>query len=102
MFTGIIEELGVIKRINQKGHTLTLMIQAKDIMKDLHVGDSISVNGVCLTVTGFSKDQFEVDVMPETFKHTSLTSLKEGSKSKFRKSHVCKWTIWRTLCHRSH
>src|SRR3954447_7874831 len=79
MFTGLIEELGVIKRIVKKGNTLTLVIQAEKIMLDLHEGDSISVNGVCLTVTKFSKDKFEADVMPETFKHTSLSTLKSGS-----------------------
>jgi len=79
MFTGLIEELGVIKKIMKKGHTLTLLIHAEKIMQDLHEGDSIAVNGVCLTVTHFSKAQFEADVMPETFKHTSLASLKEGS-----------------------
>ncbi|WP_394231641.1 riboflavin synthase [Niallia oryzisoli] len=80
MFTGLIEELGIIKRINAKGHTLTLVIEAKKIMQDLHLGDSIAVNGVCLTVTKFSQSQFEADVMPETFKHTSLATLKEGSR----------------------
>lgn len=80
MFTGLIEELGIIKRINAKGHTLTLVIEAQKIMHDLHLGDSIAVNGVCLTVTKFSPIQFEADVMPETFKNTSLATLKEGSK----------------------
>ena len=80
MFTGLIEELGVIKRIHQKGNTLVLVIGAEKIMQDLHIGDSIAVNGVCLTVTSFANQSFEADVMPETFKHTSLASLKEGSK----------------------
>ncbi|WP_071394523.1 riboflavin synthase [Bacillus tuaregi] len=80
MFTGLIEELGTIKRINAKGHTLALVIEAQKIMNDLKLGDSIAVNGVCLTVTNFAKTQFEADVMPETFKNTSLSSLKEGSK----------------------
>ena len=80
MFTGIVEELGVIKRIQAKGHTLILKIQAEKIMQDLHEGDSIAVNGVCLTVTSFTKENFEADAMPETFKNTSLSSLKEGSK----------------------
>ena len=62
MFTGLVEELGVIKRILKKGNTLTLVVQAEKIMHDLHEGDSISVNGVCLTVTKFSKDKFEADV----------------------------------------
>lgn len=80
MFTGIVEELGVIKRIQAKGHTLLLKIRADKIMQDLHEGDSIAVNGVCLTVTSFSTDYFEADAMPETFKNTSLSLLKEGSK----------------------
>ncbi|WP_338469526.1 riboflavin synthase [Niallia sp. XMNu-256] len=80
MFTGLIEELGTMKKINQKGNTLVLVIEADKIMSDLHLGDSIAVNGVCLTVTKFTKKQFEADVMPETFKHTSLSTLKEGSK----------------------
>lgn len=80
MFTGLIEELGTMKKIIHKGNTLVLVIGAEKIMTDLHVGDSIAVNGVCLTVTKFTKDYFEADVMPETFKHTSLSSLKEGSK----------------------
>jgi riboflavin synthase len=80
MFTGIVEELGGIKRIHTKGHTLVLEVRAEKIMQDLHVGDSIAVNGVCLTVTGFAKDEFEADAMPETFKNTSLSSLKQGSK----------------------
>ena len=80
MFTGLIEELGTMKKIIHKGNTLVLVIAAEKIMTDLHVGDSIAVNGVCLTVTKFTRDYFEADVMPETFKHTSLASLKEGSK----------------------
>lgn len=80
MFTGLVEELGTINRINQKGHTLTLVIDADKIMYDLHVGDSIAVNGVCLTVTKFSRLFFEADVMPETFNNTSLFALKTGSK----------------------
>jgi len=80
MFTGLIEELGTMKKIQHKGNTLVLVIEANKIMEDLHEGDSIAVNGVCLTVTKFTKDYFEADVMPETFKHTSLSILKEGSK----------------------
>jgi riboflavin synthase len=80
MFTGLIEELGTMKKIIHKGNTLILVIGAEKMMNDLHVGDSIAVNGVCLTVTKFTNDYFEADVMPETFKHTSLSSLKEGSK----------------------
>ncbi|KAB2338138.1 riboflavin synthase [Cytobacillus depressus] len=80
MFTGIIEELGTIKKAVQIGSTIQLTIQASKILHDIHLGDSVSVNGVCLTVTEFNQDSFSLDVMPETFKSTSLSLLKQGSK----------------------
>jgi riboflavin synthase len=80
MFTGIIEEIGTIAAIKQTGESIVLMIDATKILKDVQVGDSIAVNGVCLTVTSFTKNQFMVDVMPETVNATSLKTLKRGSK----------------------
>lgn len=80
MFTGIIEELGVVANIKRSGESFVLTIDAKKILKDVHLGDSISVNGVCLTVTSFTSSQFTVDVMPETVKASSLQSLKRGAK----------------------
>jgi riboflavin synthase len=80
MFTGIIEELGVVANIKRSGESFVLTIDAQKILKDVHLGDSISVNGVCLTVTSFTNSQFTVDVMPETVKASSLQSLKRGSK----------------------
>lgn len=80
MFTGIIEELGVVANIQRSGESFVLTIDAKKILKDVHLGDSISVNGVCLTVTRFTGNQFTVDVMPETVKASSLQSLKRGAK----------------------
>jgi riboflavin synthase len=80
MFTGIIEEIGSISAIKRTGESIVFAIEARKILKDVHLGDSISVNGVCLTVTTFTEKQFTVDVMPETFKATSLKSLKPGSK----------------------
>lgn len=80
MFTGIIEEVGTLQTINKKGSTLTLTIKAGKILSDVHLGDSIAVNGVCLTVTDFTKTTFSVDVMPETFHDSSLSFLKAGSK----------------------
>jgi riboflavin synthase len=80
MFTGIIEEIGSILSIKQTGQSIIIEIEAMKILEDVHLGDSISVNGVCLTVTKYSAKQFTVDVMPETFKATSLRSLKRGSK----------------------
>ena len=72
MFTGIVEEIGSIAQIKRGGKTLELVINAKIIMSDMKLGDSIAVNGVCLTVTHFNKNNFSVDVMPVTFNATNL------------------------------
>lgn len=80
MFTGIVEELGTVERIIPSGNTLQLTIQAKEILSDVHLGDSIAINGVCLTVTQFTPTSFTVDVMPETFQATSLSLLTIGTK----------------------
>jgi len=81
MFTGIIEEVGTVKEMQTvSNEAIKLSIQTKSINEDIHAGDSISVNGICLTVTDFSNDTFSVDVMPETIKSSSLQSLKAGSE----------------------
>ncbi|MBG9549793.1 riboflavin synthase [Cytobacillus firmus] len=80
MFTGIIEELGTVKKVVQQGKAMKLTIRASEILSDVQLGDSISVNGVCLTVTEFAKNEFSADVMPETFKSTSLSAIKERTK----------------------
>lgn len=79
MFTGIVEEIGTIEKIEEKGNTLFLSIAGKKVMEDLKHGDSVAVNGVCLTVTEKTSYSFQVDVMPETFKSTSLSLLRQGS-----------------------
>lgn len=79
MFTGIIEEIGTISTIKQTRESIVMTIDAMKILEDVQLGDSIAVNGVCLTVTSFTKKQFTVDVMPETVKATSLRTLKGGS-----------------------
>lgn len=80
MFTGIVEEIGAVKNIVKKGKTLVLTIGASKILEDVHLGDSISVNGVCLTVTDFTKNEFSVDVMPETFQSSNLSTLASSQK----------------------
>ncbi|WP_102274940.1 riboflavin synthase [Cytobacillus massiliigabonensis] len=80
MFTGIIEELGTVKRAVKNGKTIKLTIKASKIIEDVHLGDSIAVNGVCLTVTDLNGKEFSMDVMPETFNGTSLSSVKEQTK----------------------
>ncbi|RPF50300.1 riboflavin synthase [Aquisalibacillus elongatus] len=80
MFTGIIEELGTIKQMKQGQESLELTIDVKKMTEDVALGDSISVNGVCLTVTDFTETTFNTDIMPETFHQTALKGLKERSK----------------------
>ncbi|SDH37898.1 riboflavin synthase [Alteribacillus bidgolensis] len=80
MFTGIIEEKAAVKKIEETDEAMILTIEANTIMDGIRLGDSISVNGVCLTVTSFQSNYFTVDVMPETIKATSLKVLSEGAK----------------------
>lgn len=79
MFTGIIEEKAIIAHMNDHETHMALKIKAEKIMKDMKKGDSISINGVCLTVTAFDESMFQVDVMPETMRSTSLQALQEKS-----------------------
>lgn len=74
MFSGIIEETGVINSVS----TSSLSIKADTIFGDLKLGDSVAINGVCLTVNGISGKNFDVDVMPETIKRATLGALKPG------------------------
>ena len=78
MFTGIIEEVGKIKNI-QGGTNYKLTIAASKILEDIHLGDSIAVNGICLTVISWDNGSFTVDVMRETLERTSLHRLRAGS-----------------------
>lgn len=80
MFTGIVEEKGKIKEIKRNKSSLTLVIEANIVTTDVSVGDSISVNGVCLTVTTYGSGWFTVDVIPETFRGTSLANISVGSE----------------------
>lgn len=80
MFTGIIEEIGSLKSVSKGSASAVLHISCKDILSDIHLGDSIAVNGVCLTVTSFNKNGFTADVMHETLNRSSLGSLKTEDK----------------------
>lgn len=79
MFTGIVEELGSIRSVRRGQHSSVLSIAAKDILSDLKVGDSVAVNGVCLTATTVDSGGFTADVMHETLNRSSLGSLTVGS-----------------------
>ncbi|TYQ16079.1 UNVERIFIED_CONTAM: riboflavin synthase alpha chain [Acetivibrio alkalicellulosi] len=78
MFTGIIEEKGVVKEIIQGRMSIKLTVKCVKIMDDVKVGDSIAVNGICLTVTSLLGTGFTADVMPETMRKTNLGSLRVG------------------------
>lgn len=79
MFTGLIEEIGTVYSIKKGIKSAQIVIKAKKILKDIKLGDSISTNGVCLTVVDYSDDSFTVDVMPETMRKTNLKNLRQGS-----------------------
>ncbi len=79
MFTGIIEEVGRILSVSKGINSAQINIEAKKVLEDVKLGDSIAVNGVCLTVTSFKHNSFTVDVMPETIRRSSLNNLKKGS-----------------------
>lgn len=80
MFTGIVEEIGIVKSIKKGANSAVLSIGAAKVLDDVKVGDSIAVNGICLTVTSFDKTGFCADVMHETLNRSSLAALKSGSK----------------------
>ncbi len=80
MFTGIIEEVGVIKSIRMGARSAVITIQADKVMEDIHLGDSIAMNGVCLTVTSFDQNSYSVDIMHESLQRTNLSGMKAGSR----------------------
>ena len=80
MFTGIIEELGIAEKIDGSREPAVFTVKADKILKGLKKGDSVSVNGACLTVVGTGKDNFSVEAIRETLKKTGLGDLKEGEK----------------------
>lgn len=80
MFTGIIEEVGEIIGLRQTGTSTVLGVRAKTVLGGTKIGDSIAVNGVCLTVVRMTDDSFDGDVMPETLRRTNLGALKAKSR----------------------
>ena len=80
MFTGIIEELGAVGQMDRRPDSIKLTIQARKVLEGTQLGDSIAVNGVCLTVTSMTDSSFTADVMHETMRRSSLSDIKSGSK----------------------
>jgi riboflavin synthase len=91
VFTGIVEDLGEVEAIEHAGDSARIFIRSAKITEDARPGDSIAVNGVCLTVTGLiggplGPDGFTADVMGETLKHSSLAAIVPGTKVNLERS----------------
>ena len=80
MFTGLVEEVGVLRSVRRGAHSSVLSIGAREILDDLKVGDSVAVNGVCLTATAIDSGGFTADVMHETLNRSSLSALTAGGR----------------------
>ena len=80
MFTGIVEETGIVDRLELNSNSSSIKIRASKVLEGTKTGDSIAVNGVCLTVTSLAGSFFTADVMAETMRCTNLGSLKKGQK----------------------
>ena len=80
MFTGIVEEIGIIRKIDKGVSSCSITVQADKVLQESRVGDSIAVNGVCLTATSISGNIFTADVMPETLRRSGLGQLTGGSR----------------------
>jgi riboflavin synthase len=78
MFTGIVEEVGTVLSIDLESPQDGLTVRARRVLSDAKLGDSIAVNGTCLTVTRLARDQFSVGVMPETLRRTNIGALCVG------------------------
>jgi riboflavin synthase len=80
MFTGIVEELGTVEDVEDQGDAVRLTIRAETLLDDVRAGDSIAVNGCCLTVTDKTADTWTADVMQETLDQTSLRGAQPGDR----------------------
>ena len=80
MFTGIVEEIGTIEGISINRSSNVIQISANKVLEGTVIGDSIAVNGVCLTVTDISNNSFNADIMPETLNRTYMKNLHKGDK----------------------
>ena len=79
MFTGLVEEVGQVQRIDVGEKLTTISILAKDVLCGLKLGDSVAINGVCLTVTSFNENSFCADIIAQTWKVTSFSNVQQGS-----------------------
>ena len=80
MFTGLVAELGSVEKLAQQGNSFHLTVAATNVMQNLKIGDSVAVNGVCLTVVRLGDASFTADVMPETVRLTNIGLLHAGDR----------------------
>ena len=80
MFSGIIEEMGEVRLLRQEGFGVHLSIDAETVLEGLRLGDSVNVDGACLTVTAFGPSGFTVGLAPETLRRTALGALTAGTR----------------------
>ena len=80
MFTGIVESMGTVVRVLRRGGGARLEVRAPDILPELKIGDSVAVNGSCVTVTACIEDSFACDLVPETLARTNLGTLQPGEE----------------------
>lgn len=86
MFTGLVEEMGTVRRVQHAGDTYEMVIGATTVLDGVKLGDSISVNGVCLTVTEFTANEFKIGLAPETRAKSNLGDLIEGAPVNLERS----------------
>ena len=86
MFTGLVEEIGIIKELKKGDKSLYISIKCNKVLEKTIIGDSIAVNGTCLTVVNIANDILSFDVMYETVNRTNLKRLKSGSKVNLERS----------------
>lgn len=86
MFSGIIEEIGIVNKISDHPNSKKFKISCSNILSDSKIGESLSCNGVCLTITSISNNQFDVDIVNETLNCTTLKTISEGSKINLERS----------------
>lgn len=80
MFTGLVAELGTVQSLLRQGESYHLTVQARKVLENLRIGDSVAVNGACLTVVKMTGESFTADVMPETVRLTNIGSLNVGER----------------------
>lgn len=98
MFTGIIESLGKVESLQSVGGDVRLRIQTDLDMSDVHLGDSIATNGICLTVIEWGDNWYAADVSRESLNRTTLGNWRSWSTCQCGKSHVTDYPLWWTHC----